>query len=200
MKARPVLLQLILIGATASCFSGLSLADKPDQDSASTSVQWENDLGVAQKKARQQGKPILLLFTGTTWCGVCQLLEKNVLSKPEFAAYVKDRAILVKEEYAVAYFDTHPTTAPADSHERDLIELAKRFDVNVGQPNRHGLNGYPSLFLLSPDGKNIEHFNTNITVVQGSAESFVKSLDVELVKHAKELQPPATQPAESGQK
>jgi thiol:disulfide interchange protein len=77
--------QALFLGVT-SFLSGLSLADQMHQEP----VNWETDIVKVQEKAKQQGKPVLLLFTGTKWCGVCQMLEQNVLSKPEFAAYVKD--------------------------------------------------------------------------------------------------------------
>jgi protein disulfide-isomerase len=191
MKALPSAFYLALIITGSSLFCGMSQADHTDANVA----HWEDNLDKAREIARKQHKPILFLFTGTQWCGVCQLLEKNVLSKPEFADYVKNRVILVKAEFPIAYFDRKPDAPPLNADQQAQVELAKRFDVNVGQPNVHGLSGYPSLFLLSPEGEKLEQINTNIVVSQGTVESFLKSLDAELAKHSKPLQSPSTQAA-----
>ncbi|MFR4223491.1 MAG: thioredoxin family protein [Akkermansia sp.] len=47
-------------------------------------IRWGKSLKSAQKQAAETGLPIVLLFTGTSWCGFCVKLEKEILSKRGF--------------------------------------------------------------------------------------------------------------------
>ena len=40
------------------------------------SANWLTDLSVVQAKAQEEGKPILMDFTGSNWCGWCIKLKK----------------------------------------------------------------------------------------------------------------------------
>lgn len=48
---------------------------------------WTNDINAALEEARDTGKDILLFGT-TTWCGPCKKLKADVLTNPEFKAFV----------------------------------------------------------------------------------------------------------------
>ena len=72
--------------------SGVSLAqDVPaDKEAAAKAakaakgeIRWGKSLKSAQKQSEETGLPIVLLFTGTSWCGYCVKLEKEVLSKKD---------------------------------------------------------------------------------------------------------------------
>ena len=58
----------------------------------------------AQKQAEETGLPIVLLFTGTSWCGYCIKLEKEILSKKEFKQGMDGVAIGVKFEFGSSDF------------------------------------------------------------------------------------------------
>ncbi len=198
MRIATIRISLVLTTAVVlatACSSRAGDDDAKADANADVKVDWFTDLAKAQDVAKKQGKPIFLMFTGTKWCGACQLLEKNILSKPEFAKFVKDRVVLVKAEYKTPYFDEDPKTAHTAEQQAE-IDLAKRFDVNVGQPNAHGLNGFPSVFLLAPDGTRLAKLNTNIVVAQGDVQSFLKTFDKDLTAAEKKMQAAATQPAE----
>ena len=95
MRSPTVRMPSVLISAIVLA---LAAGSRAGDDAVKGDVNWYTDLAKAQDVAKKQGKPIFLMFTGTQWCGACQLLEKNILSKPEFAAFVKDRVVLVKAE------------------------------------------------------------------------------------------------------
>ena len=57
-----------------------------------------------QKQAEETGLPIVLLFTGTSWCGYCIKLEKEILSKKEFKQGMDGVAIGVKFEFGSSDF------------------------------------------------------------------------------------------------
>ena len=53
---------------------------------AENSANWLTDFSEAKAKAKEEGKPILIDFTGSNWCGWCIKLKKEVFSKPAFFA------------------------------------------------------------------------------------------------------------------
>ena len=73
--------------------SGISMAQSVPSDkeaaakaakAAKVKFRWGKSLKSAQKQAAETGLPIVLLFTGTSWCGFCVKLEKEILSKKDF--------------------------------------------------------------------------------------------------------------------
>jgi thioredoxin-related protein len=145
-------------------------------------LHWWTDLDKAKEVAQRENKPILLLFTGTSWCGVCIVLEKKVLSQPEFAAFARKRLVLVKVEFesSPSKLDRKPT-----AEERAKIELARQFDLNVGQPNDRGLGGYPSVFLLSPKGERLAEVPSSINDANAGVEPFLEKLQALMPKSDK---------------
>jgi len=134
----------------------------------------------AKELAQRENRPILLLFTGTQWCGVCIILEKNVLSRPEFAAFAKERLVLVKVEFETAVYQEPKEKRTPE--QRANVDLARRFNMNVGEPSDKGLNGYPSAFLLSPKGEQRAQLNTNINAARAGVDPFLKELSQALEK------------------
>ncbi len=67
-------------------------------------IRWGKSLKSAQKQAEETGLPIVLLFTGTSWCGYCIKLEKEILSKKEFKQGMDGVAIGVKFEFGSSDF------------------------------------------------------------------------------------------------
>ncbi len=58
-------------------------------------INWQE----AQLKAKQEGKLILLNFSGSDWCVPCIRLHKEVFSDPGFDELVKDNLILVNADF-----------------------------------------------------------------------------------------------------
>jgi len=40
-------------------------------------VNWQTDFDLAKKQAKEENKPILMLFTGSDWCPPCKMLKKR---------------------------------------------------------------------------------------------------------------------------
>ena len=59
---------------------------------------WTLDIDAALKQAKAENKKVLLLFTGSDWCGWCIKLKREVLEKNEFKKFAKKNLVLV-------YFD-----------------------------------------------------------------------------------------------
>ena len=60
-------------------------------------VDWYTDFGFAKKQAYEDGKNILVYFTGSDWCGPCIQLKKDLFERQEF--------ISLSKEYIMVYID-----------------------------------------------------------------------------------------------
>lgn len=56
---------------------------------------WSNHLGKSLILAVKEKKKILVLNTGSDWCGWCKKMQEEVFSKPEFKKLAKENFILV---------------------------------------------------------------------------------------------------------
>ncbi len=65
---------------------------------SSFSQEWLLDRDLAFSSAKKEGKNILILFSGSDWCGPCIMLEKMVWETDEFENYSKD-IILLKIDF-----------------------------------------------------------------------------------------------------
>lgn len=100
-------------------------------------IYWETNFKKATEIAEKTNKPILMFFTGSDWCGWCIRLQKEVLKTPEFAAWAKDRVVLVELDYP-------RRTAQSPEIKQQNGELQQLFQVQ----------GYPTIwFATATKGK-----------------------------------------------
>lgn len=99
---------------------------------------WHTSLDAALAEAKKTNRPILVLGTGSDWCGFCMRLEKNVLTDKEFQKFAKDSLVLV-------YADKPSRKKQSAEVAKNSQELLDKFDVD----------GFPTVILLSPDGKEL---------------------------------------------
>ncbi len=96
---------------------------------------WGTDLPAALTQAAAEKKNVLILFTGSDWCPPCKSLKANVLDKPEFAAYAKDKYVLVE-------IDLPNQKKLADG----LIEK------NRALASKYNVQGFPTMLVMNPEG------------------------------------------------
>jgi len=60
---------------------------------------WQLDLNEAQKKAQSENKPIILVFSGSDWCGPCIKLDKQIWKSQEFIDYANENYILLRADF-----------------------------------------------------------------------------------------------------
>ena len=92
-------------------------------------------LPAAQAEAKKTGRPILVLGTGSDWCGFCMRLEKSVLSDKAFQKFAAENLVLVY--------------ADKPSRKKQTPEVAKNSQEVLA---KFGVRGFPTVILLSPDG------------------------------------------------
>ena len=109
--------------------SGISMAQSVPTDkeaaakaakAAKVKFRWGKSLKSAQKQAAETGLPIVLLFTGTSWCGFCVKLEKEILSKKDFKQGMDGVAIGVKFEFGSSDITGVPAMVVVDADGKEL--------------------------------------------------------------------------------
>lgn len=89
---------------------------------------------LAQSKA--SGKPILMDFTGSDWCGWCKKLKAEVFETSEFKQWATSNVVLLELD-----FPRRTSQSPAIKQQNQ--ELAQKF----------GVRGYPTIIFASNSGK-----------------------------------------------
>lgn len=96
-------------------------------------ARWLTTMEKAKEEAKQTGLPILVLFTGTSWCPYCVKLEREVFKKKEFKEFANERLVLLSLEFEAGGKAKNATNA----------KLQQEFRVQ----------GFPTYFLCDADGK-----------------------------------------------
>ncbi len=96
---------------------------------------WGTNLTEALEQAKQEGKCVLLVFTGSDWCPPCKMLKQNVFDAGEFSPYAEKNFVLVEIDL--------PNGDHVSAEQKELNQkLAKEFKVQ----------GFPTSLVLSADG------------------------------------------------
>lgn len=109
---------------------------------AAAQANWTDDYDGAVAAAEEKGKPLLLLFTASDWCGFCAMLDRDILHAPAFKALVGDRAGLVVLDYPL---HNKQSTQSQERRTRQA-ELKARYG------NQRGSLGFPTMVMIRPDG------------------------------------------------
>ena len=119
---------------------------------------WLTNLEKAKALAKKEKKMVLVEFTGSDWCPPCMALKKNVFNTDAFKKYAKDNLVLVEFDF--------PNNKSKISKEQRAY--------NNAQKKKFGIRGYPSVFLLDANGKQLLKkvgFGRSTT-----CDSYIKSL------------------------
>ncbi|MCH2182937.1 MAG: thioredoxin family protein [Mariniblastus sp.] len=113
-------------GALTATGASVSVTRRPGVD-----AEWFDNAEQALKKARQENKDLLLLFTGSDWCPPCQKLEEEVLGQADFLNEASKQFVLVVFDFP---------------QQKELLPRVK--EQNQQWAARFGINGYPTIILL----------------------------------------------------
>lgn len=123
---------------------------------SSTPSGFTDDLDAALASAKTSGKLVYACFSGSDWCGWCQRLEQEVLSKAEFQDAVKDA-------YELVYIDS-----PSD---KSLLSERARKE-NPKLTKKFGIRGFPTALILDGEGRKVAETGYR----RGGPEKYAKYL------------------------
>lgn len=98
---------------------------------------WTRSLEDAQKKAKEEGKSILMEFTGSDWCPPCKALTKNVFDTEAFKEEAPKDFVLLLLDF------------PNDKSKQTKEEIAQNKKLN----EKYGISGFPTILLTDEQGR-----------------------------------------------
>lgn len=101
--------------------------------------EWMYDLNAAKIIATKSEKNILLVFSGSDWCGPCKKLDQDVWQTSEFTSYAEEHFVLVKAD-----FPRKKANRLSEYQQSKNNELAGRY-------NQEGF--FPLVVVMAKDGK-----------------------------------------------
>ena len=99
---------------------------------------WGDNFEEAKKESASKGRPILVDFTGSDWCGWCIKLKNEVFSKQAFKDFAAENLVLF-----VADFPSRKKLSEDVKKQNDALQ------------EKYGIRGYPTILLLDKDGKEL---------------------------------------------
>ena len=135
-------------------------AEAAAAEEAAKAHKWETDFEAAKDRAKAEGKPMLIDFTGSDWCGWCVKLKKEVFDHQEFKDYAAENLVLVE-------LDFPRRKEQSEEEKAQNAKLAEKYEVR----------GFPTILILSDKGKEIARTGYKA----GGPEAYVEHLK-ELLK------------------
>ena len=99
---------------------------------------WLTDWKAATKLSKETGRPLLVDFTGSDWCGWCIKLHEEVFDTAAFAKWAKENVILVELDFPKKKTQSDELKA----QNKELIE-------------KYGVRGFPTILLLDHAGQRL---------------------------------------------
>ena len=118
-------------------------------------IEWTGDLEAAKERATQEGKFIMLSFSGSDWCPACKKLKSEVFDQPEFANFALPKFIMVEADF--------PRYKPI-GHLQLQANKALEKSFHIGS--------VPTVVVLTPDGQEIHRLG----YVPGGPAGFIAQL------------------------
>lgn len=98
-----------------------------------------HDYEAAMAYAVEIDLPVMLVFTGSDWCGWCKLMDKEVFAKPEWSEYAKETIVQVWLDFP-----------------RDKALVPEKYrDQNDALKSKYGIRGYPTYIILDSSGNQV---------------------------------------------
>ncbi|HRI14078.1 MAG TPA: thioredoxin family protein [Verrucomicrobiota bacterium] len=118
---------------------------------------WLTSYDQALTFAAKSGRPILLNFTGSDWCGWCKKFKAETLGQPDFVKFASSNLILVELDF--------PQNVPQSAALKASNEASKQ---------KFNVTGFPTLILVSAKG---EELGRQVGYEKGGVAAFTKRLN-----------------------
>lgn len=126
--------------------SGLAEGEKKQQaaqnvEPENSDSKWLTSYDEAAKLSKETGKPMLVDFTGSDWCGWCIKLKEEVFSKPEFDAWADENVVLLELDFPRKTKLSQELTAQNN-------ELKDKYEIR----------GFPTILFLDSEGEKLGQY------------------------------------------
>jgi thioredoxin-related protein len=98
-------------------------------------VQWLTDYNQALKIAKEENKPMLILFTGSDWCPPCKAMHKDLFHNKEF--------IDLSKRFVLLFIDFPKRKALPEKQREHNYQIASKYHRG----------GVPTMVFVTPDEK-----------------------------------------------
>ena len=124
----------VVLGVLCGLCFGLSSAGPV---AASGTDRWHTDYEAAMEQARETGRPVLTIFTGSDWCPHCRTLEDSVLATDTFLDWADGRVVLLMIDLP--------------QHGISQAVRSERSQVCI----KYGVRTFPSALLTDQEGRKL---------------------------------------------
>lgn len=150
-------LKALFLGVSMVCASQImaqqsNYSYSQQNNNYSAQINWLNNYEQAVAQSKATSKPILILFTGTTWCPACIKLEKDVLNHPEFVQAIGSRFVFLKAEFGDA--------SMGGTQASPFKPLLDRYQINA----------FPTMLVINPNGQPLY----SVPYQTGGAQAYVQ--------------------------
>lgn len=122
---------------------------------------WLLDFEAAKAEASRDKKRILILFTGTDWCGPCQEFQAQVAHNPEFLKTFSPSFVFLKINWL-----RNTPQPPAEAAQAARLR------------QQYGIASFPSLLVLAADGTQLTRVDTSKgRAASSTADYFTQAID-----------------------
>ena len=108
-------------------------------NSTGNAQKWETSFETAKKRASDENRNIVLVFSGSDWCAPCMKLEKNIWESTEFINDSNNHFVLLRAD-----FPKKKNNSLSKEQQEQNNKLAEKY-------NKQGL--FPLVAVLNKDGK-----------------------------------------------
>jgi thioredoxin-related protein len=108
---------------------------------AEAGPKWLTSWDEAAKQSKASGKPILIDFTGSDWCGWCVKLKKEVFDTEHFKTWAAKKVVLLEVDF--------PRKKPLP---------AKQQTANEELAAKYGVQGFPTIIFADHKGATLGQY------------------------------------------
>lgn len=160
MEIMTMKMKTLIVGICLFCFAANA---SPVRTHGAELGEWTQDIDAARELAKKENKYLFINFTGSDWCGWCQLMDEHVFTQPGWKEFAAKRL-------ALAFIDSprDPSLVPEEYRSRNR-KLRKQY----------GVRGYPTFIICGPDG----HLAGELGAIKSGTEyNFVTNVTAVLVE------------------
>ena len=154
---------IVLVGLWA----WFTATDAPTDQGGVVRSPWGTDHEQAMAEATASGRPVLVNFTGSDWCGWCVRLREQVFDTGIFATWAKDRVVLLECDFP------RSRTVPAETVRQ-----------NKALADRYHITGFPTILVLDRHGRVLAASGYQ----RGGAAKWITNLEDQLRRGSEETE------------